>query len=206
MAPALIEAEDLRIRRTSEPVSFSVSPGELVIVTGYSGDEGEEMLNALAGLRKPAGGRLTLMGGRPDTAGIPARTFFLPPGSSLDPSRSLLRQLAARHATFTGSTSRSLPFLRDWLVSNHLEREAMTKAGRLPGWQRRFAELSVIPAAKPELVVACETFEGMPVRWSNRAAEILAGAAEEGACLLFTRNPQELAERADLILWMEEGE
>jgi len=65
---ALLEVDDLRVLDDREleavrDVSFEVHAGEIVGIAGVDGNGQTELIDALAGLRKPAGGRI-LIGGK----------------------------------------------------------------------------------------------------------------------------------------------
>jgi ribose transport system ATP-binding protein len=59
---ALLEVKDLRAPGLSEPVSFSVAPGEILGLTGQLGSGTSAVVEAIAGVTPPASGRVLLAG------------------------------------------------------------------------------------------------------------------------------------------------
>ncbi|MFC0408379.1 ABC transporter ATP-binding protein [Roseomonas elaeocarpi] len=84
LGPVLLEVEDLRVRDNTgvervKGVSFALRGGEILGVAGVAGNGQSELLEALAGMRAPSGGRISLRGetvfpgGRHDPASLRAQ-------------------------------------------------------------------------------------------------------------------------------------
>ena len=86
MAAPALEAQNLMLSwgdfAVAEGVSVHVDEGELACIVGRSGCGKTTLFHALAGLEKPADGRVLLRG--EDITGVPGRVSYMPSRSILD--------------------------------------------------------------------------------------------------------------------------
>jgi ABC-type transport system involved in cytochrome c biogenesis ATPase subunit len=200
----MIKVTDLRIGNASRSVCFEVRTGELLVVTGFPGGEGEELLQILSGLRRHREGLVEVAGTAPSASGSSEGSVFLSAVSSIDPSRTVFRQLVARHAASSGGSTVDKTRLDGWISAHGLLKESRARAGSLPAWMPRFLEFSLPDLLEPSVLVVSEPLTGMPARWSCFASGILARAREHGAVLAISSNPAGLEEIADRTLWIED--
>src|SRR5688572_26696528 len=73
-------------------LGFSVAAGEALLVTGKNGAGKSSLLRMIAGLVRPAGGRLEFAGGDPELA-IPEQAHYLGHQDALKPSLGVLENL-----------------------------------------------------------------------------------------------------------------
>ncbi len=200
-AVRLINARNLRWGRASGPVSFSVAPGRMLVVTGYSGSEGEELLQVMAGIRKPSGGSIEICGTIPGASHGPTGALFLSAVPSLDPARPAYRQLLSRLSASGRSEASVRGELDDWLARNGLVKDARTRSGRLPRWMPRFMSLSLPALLSPRVLAVCEPLEGVPLIRISDAVGVLVDARAAGcAVAVLSVCPGELTAEADSIL------
>lgn len=200
----MITVRDLSIGKAGRSLNFEVRTGELLVVTGFSGGEGEELLQILSGLGRYRAGSVEIAGNAPSASMSHEGALFLSAVSSIDPSRSVFRQLVARHAASSGGSTVDKARLDGWISAQGLLKESRTRAGSLPIWISRFLELSLPALLEPSVLVISEPVTGMPARWSGIASGILARAREHGAVLAVSSNPAGLEEIADRTVWIED--
>lgn len=195
----------LMIGRSSRPMDVEAGPGRLVLITDYSGSEGDELLGILAGLRKPFGGRVEVNGSAPGISRGPSGAIFLTRATSLDPARAPLRQLAARLALHGFGSRRDRAALIGWMTEHGLEKESVTRTGRLPVWMPGFMEFSVPDIARPAVLAVCDPLSSMPSAWSDRVIGILSDLKGRGCSMVVAApNPLGLCGIADEIARVEE--
>lgn len=103
----LLTAEGLALRRGGRALfaglSLAAAPGEAVVLSGANGAGKTSLLRALAGLLRPAEGRVAWDGAdvADDPAAHAARARWVGPGDGLTPSFTALEE-AAFHARLTG--------------------------------------------------------------------------------------------------------
>jgi heme exporter protein A len=80
-------------RQVFAGVSFAVSAGEALVVTGRNGAGKSSLLRVIAGLLRPAGGRIAMSGGD-DEASVAERAHYLGHLDAVKPSLSVGENLA----------------------------------------------------------------------------------------------------------------
>jgi NitT/TauT family transport system ATP-binding protein len=97
-APVIIEAEDLSFRHTEESpyvlqnLNLQVRQGEILVLIGPSGCGKSTILNLVAGIYKPTGGRLSCLGS--PVAGLNKRVTYMTQFDTLLPWRSAIDNAA----------------------------------------------------------------------------------------------------------------
>lgn len=201
----VISMSKLRIGRSSRPIDVVAGPGRLVLFTDYSGDEGDDLLGILSGVRRPFGGSVEVNGSEPGFArGLPG-AVFLTRATSLDPARAPLRQLAARLAIHGCGSRRDRAALVDWMTANGLEKESVTRTRSLARWMPGFMEFSIPDIAGPPVLAVCDPLASMPSSWSDRVIGILSDLKGRGCAIVVAApNPLGLCGIADEIARVEE--
>jgi ABC-type lipoprotein export system ATPase subunit len=201
---SLLQAEGLRFERGGrvifEGVSLSVQPGDRVAVTGPSGTGKTSLLSVLAGFAAPTAGTVR-RGGELVTAGtLPARTAAVLQGYGLvslltaaENVEIMLRagSMPARLAMAAANTALAELGLGDY--GDHLVQE-------LSGGQQQRVAVARALAARPELLIADEpTAEQDAVTRELVLARLLGVAADGGAVVLATHDPEVVA-RCDRVV------
>jgi putative ABC transport system ATP-binding protein len=199
----LLRADDLRVERGGrvlfDGVSLTVRPGDKIAVTGPSGSGKTSLLAVLAGLEHPHGGTV-LRDGKPVQPGaLPDRTAAVLQGYGLvslltaaENIEIVLRAAGTRPAEAIAAAAEALTGLG---LADHAGRLVQELSG---GQQQRVAVARAL-AARPELLIADEpTAEQDPVTREIVLARMLAVAAEGGAVILATHDP-DVADRCDTV-------
>jgi putative ABC transport system ATP-binding protein len=201
---SLLQAEGLRFERGGrvifEGVSLCVRPGDRVAVTGPSGSGKTSLLSVLAGFAAPAAGTVR-RGGELVTAGtLPARTAAVLQGYGLvslltaaENVEIMLRAggMPAGRAMATANTALAELGLGDY--GDHLVQE-------LSGGQQQRVAVARALAARPDLLIADEpTAEQDAVTRELVLARLLGVAADGGALVLATHDPEVVA-RCDQVV------
>ncbi len=195
---SLLQAEGLRFERGGrvifEGVSLSVRPGDRVAVTGPSGSGKTSLLSVLAGFAAPAAGTVRRDGELVTAGALPARTAAVLQGYGLvslltaaENVEILLRAggMPAGQAMAAASTSLAELGLGDY--GDHLVQE-------LSGGQQQRVAVARALAARPELLIADEpTAEQDAVTRELVLARLLGVAADGGALVLATHDPEVVA-------------
>ena len=201
---SLLQAEGLRFERGGrvifEGVSLSVRSGDRVAITGPSGSGKTSLLSVLAGFAAPAAGTVR-RGGEPVITGtLPARTAAVLQGYGLvslltaaENVEILLRAggMPAGQAIAAANTALAELGLGDY--GDHLVQE-------LSGGQQQRVAVARALAARPELLIADEpTAEQDAVTRELVLARLLGVAADGGALVLATHDPEVVA-RCDHVV------
>ena len=201
---ALLEADSLRVERGGrvlfDGVSLTVRPGDKIAVTGPSGSGKTSLLAVLAGLEPPQGGTV-LRDGKPVQPGrLPDGTAAVLQGYGLvslltaaENIEIVLRAAGTRPAKAIAAAAAALAELGLADYADHLLQE-------LSGGQQQRVAVARALAARPALLIADEpTAEQDPVTREIVLARMLAVAAEGGAVILATHDP-DVADRCDTVL------
>ena len=195
---SLLQAEGLRFERGGrvifDGVSLSVGPGDRVAVTGPSGSGKTSLLSVLAGLAAPAAGTVRRAGELVTTGTLPDRTAAVLQGYGLvslltaaENVEIILRAagMPAGQAMAIASTALAELGLGDY--GDHLVQE-------LSGGQQQRVAVARALAAHPELLIADEpTAEQDAVTRELVLARLLGVAADGGALVLATHDPEVVA-------------
>jgi general nucleoside transport system ATP-binding protein len=202
-------------------VSLEVRAGEIVAVAGVAGNGQRELEEAIAGMRRPSGGSVSVRGRRirpgDPRAAIAAGVAYVPEdrlGTGVAPSLSIATNLALK--SYRGSPASSGPFLR--------LRAIRDRAGELIGRYRIAAPGPAAPARQLsggnlQKVVLAREFESRPrvlvaaapTRGLDRGAiasvhAYLRDAAAVGvAVLMISEDLDEILALADRVAVMFEG-
>ena len=187
-----------------DDVSFEVGSGEFVCLLGPSGCGKTSVLNAVAGLERPASGQV-LVDGRPiDGPGPDRAVLFQEP--ALFPWLSVLANVEfALRLAGSDATERSDRAMR-WLSTVGLANWASSQPHELSAGMRQRAALARALACEPPVLLADEPFGSLDAQARELLQEQLndAWSAERDrmTVLFVTHNVREAAILADRVLVM----
>lgn len=171
-------------------VSLEVRAGSLLAVIGPNGAGKSTLLKLIAGLIRPSGGRLTVLGEPP---GVAARSVaYLPQAEAVDwefPVTVAEVVMMGRYARLgIGREPRALDRER---VAEALETVGMAdtarrQIGALSGGQRRRVFLARALAAEPDLYLLDEPVTGVDVRTQEDLMDVLEAEARSGKTVIAT--------------------
>ena len=203
---------DMR-REVLQNISFSIEPGEVVLLTGPSGCGKTTLLTLIGALRTVQQGQVSVLGQSLDGAGRRRRQQLRRRIGMIFQGHNLLRCLTAEQNVQMGADL--LPDLsyrarrdeaRQWLRAVGLE-DHMTKVPHdLSGGQKQRVAIARALAANPRLLLADEPTAALDSRTGREVVELLRRLAREQSCavLMVTHDPR-IVDVADRLLEMEDG-
>jgi putative ABC transport system ATP-binding protein len=191
-------------------ISLTLRPGEFVAVTGPSGSGKSTLLACLAGMDDPDGGSVHVAGQRishrrePERARIRARHIgmLFQQDNLLDHltvrnNLALVRSLAGRR----GRADRP-----DVLGLLGLSDRADTYPGQLSGGELARAGLAIALANTPAVILADEPTGELDSATETRVLELLSDAAARGAAVLVASHSAAVADAADRVVGLIDGQ
>ena len=171
-------------------VTLSVRPGSLLAVIGPNGAGKSTLLKLIAGLIKPWSGNLTVLGGRPGSAG--RSIAYLPQAEAVDWDfpitvgevvmmgryrRIGIGRGPGRHDHHVVGAA-----LAQVAMHDHIDRQI----GALSGGQRRRVFLARALAAEPDLYLLDEPVTGVDARTQEDLMDVLESEARAGKTVIAT--------------------
>ena len=200
-------------REVLQNISFSIEPGEVVLLTGPSGCGKTTLLTLIGALRTVQQGQVSVLGKSLDGAGRRRRQQVRRSIGMIFQGHNLLRCLTAEQNVQMGADL--LPDLsyrarrdeaRQWLRSVGLEDHMAKVPHDLSGGQKQRVAIARALAANPRLLLADEPTAALDSRTGREVVELLRRLAREQSCavLMVTHDPR-IVDVADRVLQMEDG-
>jgi phosphonate transport system ATP-binding protein len=226
MTSPLIEAKGLALRYPTgrvalEGVSFSASPGELVVILGANGSGKSTILRCVAGILNPTEGSVSVdsreisrLSGRPQREARLA-VGMISQHANLVRRRSVLANVMTgtlgKHRTLATALGRlpwiEMPFALDCLDEVGLRELAHQRAGTLSGGQAQRVSVARALAQRPRALLADEPVASLDPEAAEELMRLLSRLArEDGLAVLCVLHQPELARRyADRIIGLRCG-
>ena len=200
-------------REVLQNISFSIEPGEVVLLTGPSGCGKTTLLTLIGALRTVQQGQVSVLGHSLDGAGRRRRQQVRRRIGMIFQGHNLLRCLTAEQNVQMGADL--LPDLsyrarrdeaRQWLRAVGLEDHMGKVPHDLSGGQKQRVAIARALAANPRLLLADEPTAALDSRTGREVVELLRRLAREQSCavLMVTHDPR-IVDVADRLLQMEDG-
>ena len=200
-------------REVLQNISFSIEPGEVVLLTGPSGCGKTTLLTLIGALRTVQQGQVSMLGQSLDGAGRRRRQQLRRRIGMIFQGHNLLRCLTAEQNVQMGADL--LPDLsyrarrdeaRQWLRAVGLEDHMAKVPHDLSGGQKQRVAIARALAANPRLLLADEPTAALDSRTGREVVELLRRLAREQSCavLMVTHGPR-IVDVADRLLQMEDG-
>ena len=200
-------------REVLQKISFSIEPGEVVLLTGPSGCGKTTLLTLIGALRTVQQGQVSVLGQALDGAGRRRRQQVRRRIGMIFQGHNLLRCLTAEQNVQMGADL--LPDLsyrarrdeaRQWLRAVGLEDHMAKVPHDLSGGQKQRVAIARALAANPRLLLADEPTAALDSRTGREVVELLRRLAREQSCavLMVTHDPR-IVDVADRLLQMEDG-
>ena len=200
-------------REVLQNISFSIEPGEVVLLTGPSGCGKTTLLTLIGALRTVQQGQVSVLGQSLDGAGRRRRQQLRRRIGMIFQGHNLLRCLTAEQNVQMGADL--LPDLsyrarrdeaRQWLRAVGLEDHMAKVPHDMSGGQKQRVAIARALAANPRLLLADEPTAALDSRTGREVVELLRRLACEQSCavLMVTHDPR-IVDVADRLLQMEDG-
>ena len=192
-------------------LSFSVAPRERVAITGPSGSGKSSLIALAAGLERPTGGSVELLGqdlARLDEDGRArlrrGRVSLVFQAFHLLPNMTALENVAAplEIARVEGAEK----IASGWLDRVGLSERLRHYPHQLSGGEQQRVALARALAPRPTLLFADEPTGNLDAANAAKVADLLFGlVAEEGAAMVLVTHDPVLADRADRQVRLSDG-
>jgi putative ABC transport system ATP-binding protein len=199
--------------RAVDQVSFDVSSGEFVAVTGASGSGKSTLLHLIAGLETPTSGTITIAGVslaamsdaqlsilRLHTIGFVFQFFNLLPALTAQENTALPLLLAGRSPQQAADRAAQL---LDWVNLGH---RRAARPNELSGGEMQRVALARALANDPLIILADEPTGNLDSRSGDLVLNLLYRSCREmGKTLLLATHDRAVVERADRIIELQDG-
>ena len=199
-------------RRVFSKISFSVSAGEALVLTGPNGAGKSSLLRMIAGLIRPAEGRLTLEGGDPELSAA-EQAHYVGHLDPLKPALTVTENLAFWARFLNGKAGvGGTALVERGLDTVGLTDLAQLPAGYLSAGQRRRLSLARVLAVPRPIWLLDEPTTALDTASQDRLQRVMRDHLSGGGLIVAaTHGPLGLAEADQLQLakslidWQEPG-
>ena len=191
-------------------IDLDVRDGELVTLIGANGAGKTTTLKALAGLIRPAAGRIHYNGGditaRPAFALVREGLALVPEGRGIFGLLTVEENLAMGAYSRTDRARVAADFDRIYAVFPRLAERRSQRAGTLSGGEQQMLAIGRALMSRPKLLLLDEPSMGLAPIMVQKIFETIRAVAQEGVTLLLVEQNAKLAlETCDRGYVMESG-
>jgi putative ABC transport system ATP-binding protein len=195
------------------PVSLSLRPGELVMITGPSGSGKSTLLAILSGLLSPDAGAVEALGSPLTPMSAEQRdrfrlahSGFIFQGFHLLPALTASEQVEIVLRRLGASAREARSRATQALAAVGLERRMSNRPGEMSGGEKQRVAIARALAKRPALIFADEPTSALDSENGRQIAALLRSEAHaSGATVVCVTHDARLADNADRVLRMEDG-
>jgi ABC-2 type transport system ATP-binding protein len=202
-----VEVEALAVHygavRAVEDVSFTAAAGEIVALLGPNGAGKTSTVEAVEGFRRPAGGRVRVLGLDPgrDHAALVRRVGVMLQAGGVYPGIRPLEALRLFAAYYDEPADPAT-----WLRRVGLEDRAGATWRQLSGGEQQRLSLALALVGRPEVAFLDEPTAGIDVSGRHLIRQLVREMRDQGVCIVLTTHDLEEAERvADRVVIVDHG-
>ena len=215
MTATLLETRDLRVGYGSMPVlqglDMRLAAGEIVGMFGHNGAGKSTLLRTLAGLKRPAAGRINLAGDdvtQSNAAARARRGMALVPDSAqgVFPNLTVAQNLALAGLAYSGDLAENVAVLAG-LFPAVLARKPKALAGQLSGGERQMVAISIALARRPRVLLLDEPSLGLAPKVVESLMSAIATVARQfgASVLIVEQNIPATLVVADRVVILKHG-
>jgi NitT/TauT family transport system ATP-binding protein len=188
-----------------EAIDLAVAPGEFVAIVGPTGCGKSTLLNAAAGLLKPSGGTVTIMG--TPLSGLNGKSGYLFQADALMPWKTAIDNVAVALEPMGVPRAEALKRAQDWLARVGLKGFAQRYPHMLSGGQRKRVALAQMLIRDPQILLMDEPFGPLDAQTRQIMGNLLLDlwAANKKAVLFVTHDLEEAIALSDRVVVMSAG-
>ncbi|AGZ44758.1 ABC transporter ATP-binding protein [Actinoplanes friuliensis] len=189
-------------------VTVTVRPGELLAVTGPSGAGKTTLLAAMAGLLRPAAGRVLVDGEelRDRDQGVGLGVVLIPQENGLAAILTAAENVAVAMIATGGSTADARRGTSESLEKVGLAAQADQLIDELSGGQQQRAAIARGLALHGDVLLADEVTSELDAANRQKVIELLRAEAARGAAVVFATHDPEAAAACDHELHLADGD
>lgn len=183
-------------------VTLAVAEGQKLLVVGPSGSGKSTLLRVVAGLQRPAAGRVQVAGASPTPGASHTQLLFQDPLATLHPELPVgtsLLETAWLHPG-PGSPARRAA---EALAAVGLSDVGFRLPGSLSGGERRRASVARVSMARPRLLLADEPTTGLDQELQASIARLVLAAAP--TVIVVTHDPEPFLPWVDRVVTLRAG-
>lgn len=194
-------------------VNIEVEEGEFVSIMGPSGSGKSTLMHMLGVLDKPTSGKV-LIGGK-DTSKLSDKMkarFRLEKIGFVFQFYSLLSGFTALENTYLPLIQTNMPDkeakkrAKEALATVDLSNRLQHTPAELSGGQRQRVAIARAIASDPKILLADESTSQLDTETSEEIISVFRHLSEQGQTVVTVNHERELGEKADRIIWLEDGE
>ncbi|MEV6634008.1 ABC transporter ATP-binding protein [Actinoplanes sp. NPDC051470] len=182
-------------------VTFSVERGEIFGILGPNGAGKSTTVEAIAGLRKPDGGTIEVLGRTPGDPDL-RRLVGVQLQESALPDKMRVREALELFSAFYPNPVEWRELVRDLGLGDKLK----TPFAKLSGGQKQRLSIALALVGRPEIAVLDELTTGLDPQARRDTWDLIAGIRDRGVTVLLVTHFMEEAERlCDRIAVIDHG-
>lgn len=172
-------------KRILKDLSFSVEPGQCIVLAGPNGSGKSTALSVIAGVLRPASGLVQIKGD----------TGFAPQGTALFEDMTVGDNLQF----FAGLKKCPVPERLPFGVSGYLR----TRVSKLSGGMKKQVSIACALLGDPQVLVLDEPCESLDIEYREELIQLICLLKKEGRAIVYVgHDPMEFASFYDRVVFM----